>query len=158
VASQSASDVKILVKSILIEIPTEAAKRALGVGKENRLEATAWESYEAAIRLINEATGGLYSNPLFGDIVERSLGPVLQVQRVANAVSGALFPALWSVIDLPSGTEVQRIRADLKDLRRELRAAATEALVGKSQENGLLGEIDARAGRKPRRAPRKIPA
>src|SRR5208337_4027001 len=74
VVSQNASDIRTLYKAIFIELPTAAAKKGLGVAKENELEETAWKGYDAWVRLMGAATGKLYSTPLFGDLVERSLG------------------------------------------------------------------------------------
>ncbi len=150
-ASQSASDIKTLCKAILIELPTAAAKKSLGVGKDNQLEATAWESYDAWVRLMDAATGRLYSSPLFGDVVERSLGALLRVQRVSNSVSGALFAALWTTVDLPTATEVQKLRAELKDLRRELRLRIAGA-TGLGAEEEVLAGLEAPVVRKRKRA------
>lgn len=150
-ASQTASDIKTLYKTILIELPTAAAKKGLGVAKENQLEETAWKGYDAWVRLMNAATGRLYSNPLFGDLVERSLGTLLRVQRVSNSVSGALFTALWATVDLPTATEIQSLRAELKDLRRELRLLSAGAPVLGAEEE-VLAELETPVVRKRKRA------
>lgn len=150
-ASQTASDIKTLYKTILIELPTAAAKKGLGVAKENQLEETAWKGYDAWVRLMNAATGRLYSNPLFGDLVERSLGTLLRVQRVSNSVSGALFTALWATVDLPTATEIQSLRAELKDLRRELQLLSAGAPVLGAEEE-VLAELETPVVRKRKRA------
>jgi len=149
--SQNTTDIKTLSKAILIELPTVAAKKALGVAKENELENTAWEGYDAWIRLMGVATGELYTSPLFGDILERSLGGLLRVQRLANAVSGALFTAVWGVIGLPTAADVHSVRADLGHLRRELRFLTIGASAsGPSGE--VSSDIEKRVVRKKKRA------
>jgi hypothetical protein len=149
VASQNAEDLKTLYKAIFIELPTGAAKKGLGVAKENQLEQTAWKGYDAWVRLIGAATGKLYSNPLFGDLVERSLGGVLRVQRVSNSVSGALFTALWVTVGLPTAAEVQSLRAELGGLRRELRLLTAGPPVPGEE---VLSEMEKRVVRKRKRA------
>ena len=150
-ASQNAEDLKTLFKTIFIELPTAAAKKGLGVAKENQLEQTAWKGYDAGVRLIGAATGRLYSSPLFGDLVERSLGGVLRVQRVSNSVSGALFTALWVTVGLPTAAEIQSLRAELGGLRRELRLlAAGPPVIGPEEE--VLSEAEKRVVRKKNRA------
>jgi len=151
VASQSASDIRTLYKAIFIELPTAAAKKGLGVAKENELEQTAWKGYDAGVRLISAATGKLYSSPLFGDLVERSLGSLLRVQRVSNSVSGALFTALWVTVGLPTAAEIQSLRAELGGLRRELRLlTAGPPVLGAEEE--VLAELEAPVVRKRKRA------
>jgi len=120
--SQSAKDVVTLYKSLLIELPVAGAKVSLGVAKDNELEGIAWKAYEAWVRLVNRSTDTLYQNPFFGDSVGRGLHGLLQIQRLTNSVGGAVFAALRSVTGLPAASEVQAMRAELKDLRLELRS------------------------------------
>jgi hypothetical protein len=150
VASQDAADLKILSKAILIELPTAAAKRALSVGKENQLEEAAWEAYDAGIRIVRVATGQLYSSPLFGDVIERTLGPMLRVQKLTNSLSGALFSTVWSVVGLPTSAEIHRLRADLVSLRRELRALVGPA--ASEPGEAAAADIEKRVMRKKKRA------
>lgn len=149
-ASQNAADLKILSKAILIELPTAAAKRALSVGKENQLEHAAWEAYDAWIRIMRTATGELYSNPLFGDVIERTAGPILRVQKLTSSLSGAVFATVWNVVGLPTAAEIHNLRADLVTLRRELRALTGSA----SSELGeaAASDIEKRVIRKKKRA------
>ena len=120
--AQSSKDLLTLYKSLLIELPVSGTKASLGVAKDNELEGTAWKAYEAWVRLVNRSTDGLYQNPFFGDSVGRGLHGLLQVQRLTNSVSGAVFAALRSVAGLPAASEVQAMRAELKNLRSELRS------------------------------------
>jgi len=150
VASQNASDLVAVYKAIFIELPTVAAKKGLGVAKENELEAAAWKGYDAWVRLVNDATGRLYQTPLFGDLVGRSLDAFLRVQRLSNAVSGAFFAALWVTVGIPTATEIQGLRAELKYLRRELRLL-TSGLPVPSAEEEVLAERSAPIVRKKKR-------
>ena len=150
-ASRNASDLLTVYKAIFIELPTAAAKKGLGVAKENELEQTAWKGYDAGVRLINLATGKLYSNPLFGDVVERSLGTLLRVQRVSSSVSGALLTALWVTVGLPTATEIQSLRAELGCLRRELRLLAAGLPVPGPEEE-VLPEVEKPVVRKRKKA------
>ncbi|HTY56577.1 MAG TPA: hypothetical protein VMB26_15325 [Candidatus Binataceae bacterium] len=149
-ASQNADDLKILYKILFIELPTVAAKKALGVGRENELEKTAWEGYDASIRLAGVATSQIYSHPLFGDLLERVAGPLLRVQRLSNVAAGAIFSALWSTMGLPTAADVQSLRGELTNLRREVRLMAGGLLIpGGSEE--APSDIERRAPRRKKR-------
>jgi hypothetical protein len=52
---------------------------------------------------------------------------MLRWQRFNTAVAGAFFNALWPAVGLPTGSEVAQVRADIRELREELRAAVIEA-------------------------------
>ena len=119
--AQSSKDLLILYKALLIELPVTGSKAVLGVAKDNEVEEAAWKAYEAWVRLANRSTDALYQNPFFGDSLGRSLHGLLRMQRLTNAVSGALFAALRSVTGLPGASEVQAVRTELHDLRLELR-------------------------------------
>ena len=142
-ASQNVSDLLVLYKALLIELPAVAAKLGLGIAKEKELAETAWKSYDAGVRLANAATGKLFSNPLFAGLVGRSLGPLLRVQRLVNSASGALFAGLWLSVGLPTASEVQALRAELESLHHELRSL-TASLEIKGNEDDVMVELKAR--------------
>lgn len=118
----SSKELRILYKALFIELPVAATKASLGVGKDNEIQAGAWKAYEAGVRLANNATDALYRNPFFGDALGRSLQGSLRMQQLTNSVSAAAFAALRSVAGLPGASEVQAVRAELRDLRLELRS------------------------------------
>ena len=51
---------------------------------------------------------------------------MLRWQRLNAAVAGAFFSALWPAVGLPSSTEVEGLRSDVRAMREELRDAVAE--------------------------------
>lgn len=141
-ASQNVSDLLVLYKALLIELPAVAAKLGLGIAKEKELAQTAWKSYDAGVRLANNATGKLFSSPLFGSLVGRSLGPLLRAQYLLNSASGALFTGLWLSVGLPTASEVQALRAELESLHHEFRSL-TARLSAQGNEDDVIVELKA---------------
>jgi hypothetical protein len=123
--TQNAKDLLTLYKALMIELPVAGAKSTLGVVKDGEIEGTAWKAYDAWIRIVNRSTDALYQNPFFGDGLGRSLPGVLQTQRFTGAVSEAAFAVLRTVTGLAGASEVQAVRAELRDLRLELRSLIT---------------------------------
>ena len=99
-----------------------------------------WKAYDAWVRMANDASNRMYANPTFGAMAGRGIQAGLQVTRVVDAVASAIFGDLWPAIGLPTATDVQALRADVKSIREELRAllAQAEEAVNKEDEIGLI--------------------
>jgi hypothetical protein len=69
----------------------------------------------------------VYGNRQVGQVLGTSIDLILRWQRFNTAVAGALFAAVWPAVGLPTGSEVAAVRADIRGLREELRAALAEA-------------------------------
>lgn len=123
-----------LVGVLSVELPTTAAKSLLGAGDREALRQTGWKAYDAWISLANETANGLYSNRVFGEVVGRSIGAALRVQRVVDAAASAVFGNLWPAIGLPTESAVTALRDEVKALRSEVRALGEELRSGIAED------------------------
>jgi hypothetical protein len=112
-----------LFEATWIDIPAAAAKRLMAGEDEGAMREAGWKAYDAFVRLSNEASNFLYTNRTFGEMAGRGIGLALRAQRVGDAVASAVFGNLWPAIGLPTGSEVQALRSDVRTLREEVRAA-----------------------------------
>jgi len=122
-----------LVGVLSVELPTAAAKSLFG-GDREALRQTGWKAYDAWISLANETANGLYSNRVFGEVVGRSIGAALRVQRVVDAAASAVFGNLWPAIGLPTESAVTALRDEVKALRSEVRALGEELRSGDAED------------------------
>ena len=113
-----------------VELPAAAVTRLFAGDDQDAQGAVrdaGWKAYDTWIRLANDASNRLYANPTFGAMTGRGIQAGLQVTRVVDAVASAIFGNLWPAIGLPTATDVQALRADVKSLREELRIARERA-------------------------------
>ena len=141
--SQSTEDLLTVYRTLFLDLPLAGTKWGLGIGKEKEVTETAWKGYDAWVRLASASTDGLYRNPLFGDLLARSLEGFLRWQRLSNALAGAFFAGLWQAVGLPRAAEVQALRSEAQALREELRSL-TAGLPAHSKEREALVEVEAR--------------
>lgn len=107
--------------TLFIDLPLSGLKRTLGLAEEKETIETAWQAYDAGVRLATLAIDRLYRTPLFGETTARSLEMFLQGQRLTSALSGAVFTNLWNTVGLPTAAETQALRAEVQALREEIR-------------------------------------
>lgn len=138
--AQRMEDLLTLYKTTLLDLPLAGAKQGLGMGQEKDVVEAAWKGYDAWVRLANASMDDLYRNPLFGDLLARSLDGWLRWQRLSQAMAGAFFAALWPAVGLPTAAALQALHEDLQSLdthvktqdmavrtlRAELRALETQ--------------------------------
>ena len=114
-------------EATLLELPVATVKRVVSQDKENENERAmyeaGWKAYDAFVGLTNEATKQIYSSRRFTEFAGRSIDTFVRWQRFSNAVSGAIFNSLWPAIGLPTATEVEGVREDIRALREELAAS-----------------------------------
>ncbi|MGD0074371.1 MAG: hypothetical protein ABSD31_08505 [Candidatus Binataceae bacterium] len=130
-----------LYKALTIELPVAAAKSSLGVGEEDALEHVAWKAYDSWVGLMSRSVEATYRNPFFGDVVARGIHQMLRTQQLGNAMSGAIFASLRAVAGLPGVSELAATRAEVHEMRAELR--------------GLITRLEDRAGLPERLAGRR---
>ena len=122
-----------LAQCLMPVAPTAKVKQVIDSAKiesdkvETSLTEVAWKAYDSVVGLTKVATNGLFTNETVGQVLGGSIDMMLRWQRFNTAVAGAWFNALWPAVGLPTGTEVAAVRADIRGLREELRAAVIEA-------------------------------
>jgi hypothetical protein len=108
--------------------PTAKVKRLIdSTAVEAKLSEVAWKAYDSIVGLANQTTNSVYANRQVAQVLGGSIDLMLRWQRFNSAVAGALFAAVWPAVGLPTGSEVSAVRADIRELRGELRAALAEA-------------------------------
>ena len=122
-----------LAQCLMPVAPTKKVKEVIDRAEiearlaEASLSDVAWRAYDSVVGLSKVATSGVYTNATVGQVLGTSIDMMLRWQRFNTAVAGAFFTALWPAVGLPTGSEVAAVRADIRGLREELRAAVIEA-------------------------------
>lgn len=150
--SEMTEDFGKLFQAAWVELPTAAVKRLFAgddKAAQGAVSEAGWKAYDAWVRLTNDASNRMYANPTFGAMAGRGIQAGLQVTRVVDAVASAIFGNLWPAIGLPTATDVQALRADVKALREELRtvrASAAEAAIDDRDEGSFAAAHGAESG------------
>jgi hypothetical protein len=127
--TQSVKDLATVYKTLLLDLPVAVTKWGLGVSEEKEAAETAWKAYDVGVRLATTTIDSLYRAPLFGQVAARSLDATLRAQRLNSAVAGVFFTGLWQAVGLPTSTEVQSLRAEVRALREDVRSLNTATIV-----------------------------
>ena len=109
-----------------------------GQGGEQELQKAGWKTYDAWVRLINEAANGVYGSPEIGASIGRSMESSLKWQRLGSAMTSAFFAALWPAMGLPTAAELTELRAEVGALRDDLAMARLEGEEGRAAEDSLV--------------------
>ncbi len=115
-----------VARAALLDLPAAAINRLISSGSDRELYEAAWTAYDSVIGLVNEATNRTYTNPSVGEFASRVIDFSLQWQRFNTAMAGAFFANLWPALNLPTASEVDGMRTELRALREELRGAIAE--------------------------------
>jgi|SRR5208282_3901813 len=119
-----------LAQCLMPEPPTAKVKRMVAEiadkGVDRQLHEIGWKAYDAVIGAANGATNRAFSSPAVGQVLGGAIDIMLRWQRLNAAVAGAFFSALWPAVGLPSATEVEAIRSEVRSMREELRDAVAE--------------------------------
>jgi hypothetical protein len=119
-----------LAQTLMPEPPTAKVKRMVaGIadkGIDRQLHEIGWKAYDTVVGASNNATNRVLTSPAVGQVLGSAIDAMLRWQRFNAAVAGAFFAALWPAVGLPSATEVEAIRSDVRSMREELRDAIAE--------------------------------
>src|SRR5260370_11157484 len=119
-----------LAQCLMPEPPTSKVKRMVAnitdKGIDRQLHELGWKAYDTVIGAANSATNTVFTSPTVGNVLGGAIDIILRYQRFNAAVAGAFFTALWPAVGLPSATEVESIRGEVRAMREELRDAVAE--------------------------------
>jgi hypothetical protein len=119
-----------LAQCLMPEPPTSKVKRMVAditnKGIDRQLHELGWKAYDTVIGAANNATNRVFTSPTVGNVLGGAIDIMLRYQRFDAAVAGAFFSALWPAVGLPSATEVESMRGEVRAMREELRDAIAE--------------------------------
>jgi len=119
-----------LAQTLMPEPPTAKLKRMVAQiadkGIDRQLHEIGWKAYDTVVGAANNVTNRAFTSPAIGQVLGGAIEAMLRWQRFNAAVSGVFFAALWPAVGLPSATEVEAMRSDLRSMREELRDAIAE--------------------------------
>jgi hypothetical protein len=119
-----------LAQCLMPEPPTSKVKRMVAditnKGIDRQIHELGWKAYDTVIGVANDATNRVFTSPTVGNVLGGAIDIMLRYQRFNAAVAGAFFTALWPAVGLPSATEVESIRGEVRAMREELRDAVAE--------------------------------
>jgi len=119
-----------LAQCLMPEPPTSKVKRMVAniadKGIDRQLHELGWKAYDTAIGVANNATNRVFTSPTVGNVLGGAIDIMLRYQRFNVAVAGAFFSALWPAVGLPSATEVEAMRGEVRAMREELRDAVAD--------------------------------
>src|SRR5271165_2967250 len=119
-----------LAQTLMPEPPTAKVKRMVAEiadkGLDRQLHEIGWKAYDTVIGAANNATNRVFTSPAVGNALGTTIDIMLRWQRLNAAIAGAFFSALWPAVGLPSSTEIEGLRSDVRAMREELRDAVAE--------------------------------
>src|ERR1700724_2880754 len=119
-----------LAQCLMPEPPTSKVKRMVAditnKGIDRQIHELGWKAYDTVIGVANNATNRVFTSPTVGNVLGGAIGIMLRYQRFNAARAGAFFSALWPAVGLPSATEVESIRNDVRAMREEMRDAVAD--------------------------------
>ena len=119
-----------LAQCLMPEPPTTKVKRMVAditnKGIDRQLHELGWKAYDTVIGAANNATNTIFTSPTVGNVLGGAIDIMLRYQRFNAAVAGAFFSALWPAVGLPSATEVESVRSEVRAMREELRDAVAD--------------------------------
>jgi hypothetical protein len=119
-----------LAQCLMPEPPTAKVKRMVaniaGTGIDRQLHELGWKAYDTVIGAANNTTNRVFTSPAVGQVLGGAIDVMLRYQRFNAALAGAFFSALWPAVGLPSATEVEAIRGEVRAMRDEIRDAVAE--------------------------------
>jgi hypothetical protein len=119
-----------LAQCLMPEPPTTKVKRMVAEiadkGIDRQLHELGWKAYDTVVGAAHAGTGRVLTSPTVGQVLGTAIDITLRWQRFNAAVAGAFFSAFWPSVGLPTASEVEALRSDVRAMREELRDAVSE--------------------------------
>ena len=119
-----------LAQTLMPEPPTTKVRRMVAdiadKGIDRQLHELGWKAYDTVVGAANNATNRVFTSPTVGNVLGGAIDLMLRYQRLNAAIAGAFFSALWPAVGLPSASEVESMRGEVRAMREELRDAVAE--------------------------------
>lgn len=131
-----------LAEVALIDLPAAATLRAFKSETDGELYKAGWKAYEAATSMVTELTNRAYANRGIAKVGARMLESTMRTQRVVDAFAGAFFSAFWPSVGLPTASDIEALRRDVKSLREEIRTAEYERAAASERQAARESAID----------------
>jgi len=109
--SHVVEDLLSLAKTLTFDFPLTGTQWALGTGKEEVMTKSAWQGYDAGVRVLTNMIDTLYRWPLSGVTLDRAASMLLRWQRISNTVNDTMFAGLWHTVGIPTTTEMRTLEA-----------------------------------------------
>jgi len=113
-------DILIATKAFTVDLPLASMQWAFGIGKEETATTTAWQGYDASVRVATAVVDSLYRAPLSGIVFDRTLAAALRWQQLSNAATGTVFPGFWQIVGMPAASAVHELEATNAPLAAEI--------------------------------------
>jgi hypothetical protein len=110
------NDVLTWAKTFAIDLPLQSTQWAFSTDKEKAITETAWQGYDASVRVLTSTIDTLYRLPLSGVVLDRTANTLLRWQRMSNAVTDAMFSGFWRTVGIPTTAEVRAIEEIISHL------------------------------------------
>jgi len=113
-------DILIATKAFTVDLPLASMQWAFGIGKEETATTTAWQGYDANVRVATAVVDSLYRAPLSGIVFDRTLAVALRWQQLSNAVTGTVFSGFRHIVGMPTVSTVHELEETDAHLAAEL--------------------------------------
>ncbi|MGE0822396.1 MAG: hypothetical protein AB7G75_02555 [Candidatus Binatia bacterium] len=107
-------------KTLAIDLPLTSTQWAFGTVKEETVTTTAWQGYDAGVRLLTNAIDAAYRSPISSVLVDRLAVAFLRWERLRTATSSTVFPRLSQLVGLPTMTHVRGLEETIARLTTEV--------------------------------------
>jgi hypothetical protein len=104
-------DILIATKTFTVDLPLASMQWAFGIGREETATTTAWQGYDASVRVAAAVVDSFYRAPLSGIVFDRTLAAALRWQQLSNAVTGTVFPGFRQIVGMPAAGAVHELEA-----------------------------------------------
>jgi hypothetical protein len=144
--SQGLEDLLAVTKTFCFDLPYTGVRWGLGVENAEVATEVAWKGYDAGVRLVTMAIDSLYRNPLYGEMLNRSLPSVLHWQKLSDALTETFFAGLWRTVNLPTSYEIQALHEDLRSLSAQflIQRQESEILTGLAADVMMTLDLEKR--------------